>query len=643
MQRGDSGDWVATTLNTPIVRGDAVATSEGSRAEVQLDYANVLRLSGQTQAKLADLTRSHIQVQISQGSASLSTFANGEAEVEVDTPNVAIHPSRGGRYRIEVNSDSETNVIVREGEAEISTSQGSTTVKAGEIISVRGTDDPEYKVSEAPGADDWDHWNNDRDKRIQSAEGVRRTNPYYTGAHDLDAYGRWSEVPGYGQVWAPYDQPATWAPYQAGQWVWEPYYGWTWVSYEPWGWAPYHYGRWFFYGSSWYWWPGRVSPFYRPVWSPAFVSFVGFGRHVGVGFGFGSIGWFPCGPFDPFYPWWGGGFNTFGFVGVGFGFGFHDRDRFFRDRDGFRGRGFSNFNMAFNNARVRAGITSVSAENFGRAGGRFEHGMDMNTLREARVSTGNIGVVPTHESLAPTNRGFRSAPAGIRSNASTHFFSRTQPSGSTPSFREQTSRMQEAVRAHGGEVQGGARAGMNTSSNGRFGVNNAGAGGDSHTFSGRNQGSSSSSSMGSGNAGRTDRPADAGRTVGGNQGGTSPNNSGGNRGGYQPFSRGSQGGTSNMGGGSRPQLDLSKRIVVPRSESNVSRGASGYTSGYSGSGNYGGRGNSGGGYSNRSYSSGGRSSGGGSSGSRGSSGGHSSGGHSSGGHSSSSHSGGGRH
>src|SRR5579864_6339639 len=52
MQRGDSGDWVATSLNTPVVSGDAISTSDGSRAEVQLDYANVLRLSGQTQAKI---------------------------------------------------------------------------------------------------------------------------------------------------------------------------------------------------------------------------------------------------------------------------------------------------------------------------------------------------------------------------------------------------------------------------------------------------------------------------------------------------------------------------------------------------------------------------------------------------------------
>jgi len=568
MQRGDSGDWVATTLNTPIVRGDTIATSNGSRAEIQLDYANVLRLSSQSQAKVAELTRSRIQVQVSQGYANLTMLRGSEAEVEVDTPNVSVRPVQSGRYRIEVNSDSETSVIVREGEAEISTSQGNTTVREGEMIAIRGTDDPEYKVSEAPGRDDWDSWNRDRDNTIRSAEAVRHTNPYYAGVHDLDAYGRWVSVPGYGSVWAPYDQPVTWAPYQSGRWVWEPYYGWTWVSYEPWGWAPYHYGRWFFYESSWYWWPGPITPVYRPVWSPAFVFFLGFGRHVNFGFGYGSIGWIPCGPFETFHPWWGAGFNRINVVNI--------TNVTVINRGGFRGREFSNVNLAFSNARVRAGITSVSAENFGRGAGRFERGVDVATLRQARLSTGNLGVVPTRESLQVTNRGFTSAPAGIRGGASNRFFSHTQPAPVT-SFRDQTNRMQEVIRAHGGETQTGARFGGNASTDNRFGrsdarvTGTAGASGrvasDAVTAGSRNGGTQNGSSENrfgwhtfSGNQGQrgvdssartgNDRVIDSNRygshTFGSGRNNQTPSNvTRSNSDGYHPFtpsSRGPQGG-----------------------------------------------------------------------------------------------------
>ena len=59
--------------------------------------------------------------------------------------------------------------------------------------------------------------------------------------------------------------------------------------------------------------PGPVGAAYYPIWSPAYVSFFGFGgRHFGfgVGFGFGSIGWCPIGPYDFYHPWYGRGFHN---------------------------------------------------------------------------------------------------------------------------------------------------------------------------------------------------------------------------------------------------------------------------------------------------------------------------------------------
>src|SRR5512140_401419 len=48
-QRGDSGDWGSTSINAPVVRGDQVATGQDARAEIQLDYANILRLAAHSQ------------------------------------------------------------------------------------------------------------------------------------------------------------------------------------------------------------------------------------------------------------------------------------------------------------------------------------------------------------------------------------------------------------------------------------------------------------------------------------------------------------------------------------------------------------------------------------------------------------------
>src|SRR5579871_5031244 len=266
-QRGDSGDWSAATLNQPVMTADKVSTGDNARTELQLDFANILRVGPNSKVNIANLTHKNIQIQLGQGIATYTVSKDSEAEPELDTPNVSIHPAHhDGVFRVEVRPDGDTIVIVRQGEAQIATPQGSTEVHAGEMATVRGdTDSAQYKISQAPDRDDWDRWNSDRDHLIRNANSWRHTNRYYTGSHDLDAYGSWKNVPDYGDVWVP-NEPDGWVPYRNGNWTYEPYYGWTWVGYEPWGWAPYHYGRWMWYDGSWGWWPGPVGGFYRPFW-----------------------------------------------------------------------------------------------------------------------------------------------------------------------------------------------------------------------------------------------------------------------------------------------------------------------------------------------------------------------------------------
>src|SRR5207249_7028603 len=86
----------------------------------------------------------------------------------------------------------------------VTTPQGSTSVKKNEMVTVRGTDSPEYQVAAAPGRDEWDQWNKQRDHDIRDAQSWAHTNRYYTGTQDLDHYGHWVDAPGYGDVWEPY-------------------------------------------------------------------------------------------------------------------------------------------------------------------------------------------------------------------------------------------------------------------------------------------------------------------------------------------------------------------------------------------------------------------------------------------------------
>ncbi len=449
IQRGDSGDWAAATLNQPMVSSDKVSTGVNSRAEVQLDSANILRMGDSTLAGIAGLSRNQIQIQVERGLVDYTIFKGSDAPAEIDTANVAVRPSQnGGIYRIEINADGETQVIVRRGSAEIATPQGSTRVEKGQMAVVRGTgDDTQYKLAEAPATDSWDSWNIERDRLIYDAQSWRNTNRYYTGSEDLDGYGRWVTVPDYGPVWSPIASPG-WAPYRSGRWVWEPGWGWTWVSYEPWGWAPYHYGRWFVYNDSWVWWPGPAYgyPGYRPVWAPAYVSFFGFGGGVGVGFGFGSVGWLPVGPCDSFYPWYGRYGSRYNVVNVTNINNFNGR-RFGGIGPLRPGGAYSNLRLAAMNERVRGGISTVPTGQFGTGRSR-PVGVNGETFRGGRMIAGNLPVVPTRAALSVSNRP-AAASTVPRGGEQQRFFSQARPAAAPQSFDRQVSQMRQSIQRNG--------------------------------------------------------------------------------------------------------------------------------------------------------------------------------------------------
>ncbi len=621
-QRGDSGDWSAAALNQPVMTGDKVSTGDNARAELQLDFANILRLGPNSKANIANLTQKDIQIQLGQGIANYTVSKDSEAEPEIDTPNVSVHPAHhDGVFRIEVRPDGDTIVIVRQGEAQIATPQGSTEVRSGEMATIRGdADSAQYKISPAPDRDSWDQWNSDRDHMIRNASSWRHTNRYYTGSQDLDAYGRWKNVPDYGDVWVP-NEPDGWVPYRDGTWTYQPYYGWTWVGYEPWGWAPYHYGRWFYYGNSWAWWPGPVygGGFYRPFWAPAYVSFWGWGGGFGFGLGFGGwggFGWLPIGPCDFFHPWWGGYRGRFGVVGFRGGF---NRYGGFAPLHG--GTRFSNI-ANIHNAHIGGALSTVNAGHFGA--GRVTAGAaTRQQIGGARMMAGNLPVVPSHASLSASGRA--AAPSTVRNGGSERFFGSVHNNVARPaSFQQQTASLRQSMQqSHVGAVPAGGRGlGESTTARGTTGSMQKPSAGTSQTgremnnSGSRTAGNSPSASQNeSRGASRPFTPpsstrssAPASNAAAANHDGfrpfTPPSNSGATRGGSNaPAERGNGSGTYwnrtapssgaradsysdgyGRGSSSRPQLDM--RQPIARSPyGGSSRGGYG---GYHGAPSYGG-------------------------------------------------------
>ena len=428
VRRGDSGGWVAAAVNAPLMVDDRVATGAGARAEVQFDSANLIRIGAHAEIRLARLEYGHYNVQIAHGTVTFRVLHESPAQVEIDTPAVSVKPLGIGAYRVYVQADGQVEITDRLGNAEVYTPRGSEQLQAGQTMLVRGNPaDPEFRIVPAIAYDEWDRWNEQRDREMLNSQSYQRVPHDIYGSEDLDNSGRWVDVPSYGDVWTPTVGP-DWAPYQNGRWVWEDYYGWTWISYDPWGWAPFHYGRWFYaspYG--WCWYPGFLGMHY---WSPALVAFFGFGPGAGVGFGFGSVGWVPLAPFEPLYPWWGRGLYA----------GFHNPAYFNR------GAAIINANIGnvYRNARAPHAVASVSAVDFQQ--GRFGRIAPVSAaqIHEAGLVRGPLPVTPTAAALRYSNRMVAGVP---RTTGNVRFFSHDRPPAvERVPFAEQQRAMQRFSR-----------------------------------------------------------------------------------------------------------------------------------------------------------------------------------------------------
>jgi hypothetical protein len=295
--RGDDpDDWDPAITNLPFTLGDRIYSSPDGRAELQLPGGNFVRIGRGSYLTALTLTYDTKQFYLGNGAATVHIRRLDPDDIfEIDTPNVAVTFDTPGRYRVEVDDDGNTRVIVRRGTAVVAADGREVTVEQAEMR-ITGMDAPRYEIVGLGAADAFDRWVDEREGRYERAyrDADRYANERIVGLEDLADHGRWEEIPEYGYAWTPTRVAVGWQPFTVGHWFWQDPWGWTWISEEPWGWAPCHYGRWTYYRSRWYWVP--VERRVRVVrYVPAVVEIVYVGGHVG---------WFPLHPRDRFVPWW---------------------------------------------------------------------------------------------------------------------------------------------------------------------------------------------------------------------------------------------------------------------------------------------------------------------------------------------------
>jgi hypothetical protein len=278
----DEGNEEATP-NLPLFEKDTVGTTAG-RLGIYLGRLNYLRLDSDTQVQLLgipQLRKTDLVARIEKGAIYLDIQSlDNEKGIEIQTPDCGVFLLDKGIYRINVDENSQTEVYVMEGIAEVAGQENSRNVRENQkIVMSRGTLEERPYYFYASEKDDFDRWNESQN----SEQGYARYSTarylqsgYEDYEYEMSRSGRWSYMSEFNSyVWTPYYSNADWMPYANGRWVYNPFYGYVWTSYDNCGWFTHHYGRWHWnYAGGWYW-----IPAYH--WSPAWVSWFGDNDYYG--------------------------------------------------------------------------------------------------------------------------------------------------------------------------------------------------------------------------------------------------------------------------------------------------------------------------------------------------------------------------
>ncbi len=268
--QGDKTQFPQAQANMPLFAGYSISTGEDGQAEVEFLDGSVARLTPQSRLDLIQLPRSGTE-----GEPTELALGSGLGYFELNT-------QYGQRYRVRFADDTvnpEQNSIFRislDQAPELAVFAGTVHAKAGNgfdqsieqgsMVTFAADEDSQVQLSPQLRQESWDQWNQDRDDQI-ARQAAQQTSareesgaPDQPGWDDLDAYGNWYPVEGYGDVWAPNEEPAGWDPYGSGYWANYPGLGFTWISGYPWGWLPYQCGAWNYWSDfGWGWIPGECG------------------------------------------------------------------------------------------------------------------------------------------------------------------------------------------------------------------------------------------------------------------------------------------------------------------------------------------------------------------------------------------------
>ena len=178
--RRRSGDQEQAQAGMALVGDDLLTTGAQSRAEVQLDRGNFLRLGSNSELKIGDLGNRSFRVEVLRGLAGLTQFDGADADVNIETTHASVRTLKPSVFTVEFRDVGQTDIVVRDGAVEVFTDRGVQRLKDGALVVRAERDRTSVRTAKAGSRDEFEEWAKHRDKIL---DGNRRGGwwPNYLG------------------------------------------------------------------------------------------------------------------------------------------------------------------------------------------------------------------------------------------------------------------------------------------------------------------------------------------------------------------------------------------------------------------------------------------------------------------------------
>jgi hypothetical protein len=257
-------------LNMPVIEGTRIVAGDDATAEIEFENSGTMRIVGPATVNFRELSlRSEgdkvTLVDLQPGIYYFDLKHKGDDDFRIAIADDTLRVKKNAHFRIDGSND-DAKVAVFKGELMLEGADREVTIKSDETLTLDASDAGRYYLAKGTDSLFSDSWDKERDQyreQYAKADTWKYANnqygsPYSYGFSDLNQYGNYFNVPGYGWMWRPSMYGPGWDPFSNGAWSYYPGQGWMFVSMYPWGWAPYRYGQWNYvptYG--WCWRPGN--------------------------------------------------------------------------------------------------------------------------------------------------------------------------------------------------------------------------------------------------------------------------------------------------------------------------------------------------------------------------------------------------